>query len=141
MLSHNDKWIAELSSQFSSFGLKVYSSQTNFILVEFPANGEISADQVNAYLNQNGIIPRQFALDDFKNKLRFTTVEDQGMEKTIEILGRFLGFYDIKPVAEPAVASNVNKLRSFRTHLLSCRLAFVSSKLNSIKNEPEYQKM
>jgi len=91
VLSHNRKWIAELSRQFTSFGLKVYPSQTNFILVEFPENSGKSADESNAYLNENGIIPRQFAVEDFKNKLRFTVGEDQGMAKTIDVLGKFMG--------------------------------------------------
>lgn len=90
VLSHNRKWIGELSDQFSSFGLKVYPSQTNFILVEFPANGGKSANQANAFLNQNGIIPRQFAVADFNNKLRFTIGTDPEMEKTIEVLGSFM---------------------------------------------------
>jgi histidinol-phosphate aminotransferase len=90
VLAHNSKWIAELSRQFTSFGLKVYPSETNFILVEFSSNGGKSAAEANAYLNQNGIIPRQFALDDFKNKLRFTVGEGPGMEKTIVVLGDFL---------------------------------------------------
>ena len=89
VLSHNRKWISELSRQFTSFGLKVYPSQTNFILVEFPQNSGKSASEANTFLNQNGIIPRQFALEDFKNKLRFTVGEDHGMEKTIEVLGEF----------------------------------------------------
>jgi histidinol-phosphate aminotransferase len=90
VLSHNRKWIAELTRQFSSFGLKVYPSQTNFILVEFPADSGKSTDQANAFLNQNGIIPRQFAVEDFLNKLRFTVGQDWEMEKTIEVLGSFM---------------------------------------------------
>ena len=90
VLSHNRKWIAELSRQFTSFGLKVYPSQTNFLLVEFPEDCGKTAGETNAYLNQNGIIPRQFAVEDFNNKLRFTVGEDEGMEKTIEVLGSFM---------------------------------------------------
>ncbi len=90
VLSHNRKWIAELSRQFTSFGLKVYPSQTNFLLVEFPADCGKTAGEANACLNQNGIIPRQFAVEDFNNKLRFTVGEDEGMKKTIEVLGSFM---------------------------------------------------
>ena len=90
VLAHNRKWITELSRQFSSFGLRVYPSQTNFILVAFPENGNKTAHQANVFLNQNGIIPRQFAVADFNNKLRFTVGDDEGMEKTIEVLGRFM---------------------------------------------------
>lgn len=90
VLSHNRKWIGEMTSQFASYGLKVYPSQTNFILVEFPEDDNKTAHQANACLNQNGIIPRQFAVDDFNNKLRFTVGDDRGMEKTIDVMHRFM---------------------------------------------------
>ena len=90
VLAHNRKWISEMTSQFTSFGLKVYPSQTNFILVEFPEDGDKAAYQANEYLNQNGIIPRQFAVDDFNNKLRFTVGDNRGMEKTIDVMRRFM---------------------------------------------------
>lgn len=90
VLAHNRKWISEMTREFSSLGLKVYPSQTNFILVQFPQEGDKTACQANAYLNQNGIIPRQFAVDDFNNKLRFTVGDNRGMEKTIGVMQRFM---------------------------------------------------
>ncbi len=90
VLAHNRKWIDRLSSELTCFGLKVYPSQTNFVLVEFPSEAGKTAVEVNRHLNQNGIIPRQFALNDFADKLRFTVGEDSGMEKTIDVLGNFL---------------------------------------------------
>ena len=90
VLAHNRKWISEMTREFSSLGLKVYPSQTNFILVQFPQEGDKTACQANAYLNQNGIIPRQFAVDDFNNKLRFTVGDNRGMEKTIGVMRRFM---------------------------------------------------
>ncbi len=90
VLSHNRKWIAELTARFTEFGLRVYPSQTNFLLVSFPHECGKTADQANAFLNQNGIIPRQFAVADFNDKLRFTVGRDWEMEKTIEVLGNFL---------------------------------------------------
>ncbi len=90
VLAHNKKWVSRLTSEFIGFGLKVYPSQTNFILVEFPPEVGKTAVEANRCLNQNGIIPRQFALEDFTNKLRFTIGDDAGMEKTIDVLGSFL---------------------------------------------------
>jgi histidinol-phosphate aminotransferase len=90
VLAHNKKWITELSHQFSRLGLKVYPSQTNFMLVEFPEDEGKTAAEANDYLNRNGIIPRQFAVDDFNNKLRFTIGDDQGMRKTIEVMADFM---------------------------------------------------
>lgn len=90
VLAHNQKWIAEMSARFTAFGLRVFPSQTNFILVEFPHECGKTADEVNTCLNRNGIIPRQFAVEDFNNKLRFTVGQDWEMEKMIEVLGEFL---------------------------------------------------
>ncbi|MFT5217934.1 MAG: histidinol-phosphate aminotransferase [Planctomycetota bacterium] len=90
VLAHNRRWIAEMTNQFTSFGLKVYPSQTNFILVEFPSDAGKTSHQANEYLNKNGIIPRQFAVDDFNNKLRFTVGDDLGMRKTIDVMRRFM---------------------------------------------------
>ena len=90
VLAHNKKWIAEFTRQLTAMGLKVYPSQTNFMLVGFSSEAGKTAAEANAWLNQHGIIPRQFAVEDFANKLRFTVGEDAGMEKTIEVLAEFL---------------------------------------------------
>ncbi len=90
VLAHNRRWIEELSRQFTTMGLKVYPSQTNFILVGFSTEAGKTASEANTCLNENGIIPRQFALDDFSNKLRFTVGKDDGMEKTIAVMREFL---------------------------------------------------
>lgn len=90
VLTHNRKWIDELTRQFTSMGLKVYPSQTNFVLVEFSAEPGKTAAEANSWLNKNGIIPRQFAVEDFNNKLRFTVGKDDGMEKTIAIMREFV---------------------------------------------------
>jgi histidinol-phosphate aminotransferase len=90
VLAHNKKWITEFTRQLTEMGLRVYPSQTNFMLVEFPSEPGRTAAEANTWLNQNGIIPRQFALQDFNNKLRFTVGENAGMEKTISVLQAFM---------------------------------------------------
>lgn len=90
VLAHNQRWITEFSARLTEMGLKVYPSQTNFMLVEFPSTPAKSAAAANGYLNQNGIIPRQFAIDDFSNKLRFTVGNDAGMQKTLQVLADFM---------------------------------------------------
>jgi histidinol-phosphate aminotransferase len=90
VLRHNRKWIDELTRQFTLMGLKVYPSQTNFVLVEFPSESGKTAAEANSWLNDNGIIPRQFAVEDFNNKLRFTVGKDDGMEKTIRVMQEFM---------------------------------------------------
>ncbi|MDE0309142.1 MAG: histidinol-phosphate transaminase [Acidiferrobacterales bacterium] len=89
VLDHNSRWIHTLGDEFAKLGLKVYPSQTNFILVQFPPDCGASASQTNRHLNANGIIPRQFALEDFSDKLRFTVGTGDEMEKTIDVMQRF----------------------------------------------------
>ena len=90
VLQHNKKWIDNLGTEFSNLGLKTYPSQTNFVLVKFLVGCGRTADETNQHLNQNGIIPRQFAVNSFRDKLRFTVGTDQEMIKTIEVMQRFL---------------------------------------------------
>ena len=90
VLAHNRKWIAGMTRAFTEVGLKVYPSQTNFVLVEFPSTPGKTAAEANLHLNRNGIIPRQFAVEDFDNKLRFTVGDEAGMERTISVLRDFM---------------------------------------------------
>lgn len=89
VLEHNERWIQTLTHEFNQLNLKTYPSQTNFLLVGFPRECGRSADETNHYLNANGIIPRQFALSDFSDKLRFTVGTDDEMHKTIEVMQQF----------------------------------------------------
>ena len=89
VLDHNRIWINEMTKSFQDINLKVYPTQTNFLLVGFPSRSGKTADDVNTYLNQNGIIPRQFRVDEFKDKLRFTVGHDDGMKKTIQLMNQF----------------------------------------------------
>ncbi len=90
VLDHNERWITALSDEFTKLGLKTYPSQTNFVLVDFPPQCGRTADETNRYLNANGIIPRQFALPDFASKLRFTVGTDEQMQRTIEVMQRYM---------------------------------------------------
>ena len=90
VLAHNRKWVAEFTRQLTAMGLKVYPSQTNFMLVEFPSTTGRTAAEANDRLNRHGIIARQFAVEDFNNKLRFTIGDDAGMETTISVLAEFM---------------------------------------------------
>ena len=88
-MGHNERWIHALTQEFNQLNLRTYPSQTNFLLVGFPPECGRSADNTNQYLNSNGIIPRQFALSDFSDKLRFTVGTDDEMHKTIQVMQEF----------------------------------------------------
>ncbi len=90
VLNHNKYWTCELIKSFTGMGLKAYPSETNFVLVGFPTDCGCSADEMNQHLNRNGIIPRQFAVDTFADKLRFTVGQQWEMEKTISVMSDYL---------------------------------------------------
>ena len=79
-----------MTKAFSGLGLKVYPSQTNFVLVQFPDEGAHSAENADAFLNSKGIVARRLALDDFANKLLFTVGLDNEMEATVTALKAFM---------------------------------------------------
>ncbi len=97
VLAHNSKWIERMTGALTQFGLKVYPSQTNFVLVRFPDEGVNTAERADEFLKSKGIVGRKFALDDFANKLRFTVGLDDEMDATIAALGSFMGA-DTAPV-------------------------------------------
>ncbi len=90
VLDHNARWIDIFSKALTEMGLKVYPSQTNFVLVAFPPVGGKTAAAADEFLKQNGIVGRKFAVADFDDKLRFTVGLDWEMEKTIEVLSTFM---------------------------------------------------
>ena len=90
VLAHNRKWITKLSDAFTVLGLKVYPSQTNFVLVQFSgANGKTAAN-ANEFLKCRGIVGRKFALADFEDKLRLTVGLDHEMDQTIAAMTEFM---------------------------------------------------
>ncbi len=90
VLEHNRKWIDRFSAACSEVGIKAYPSQTNFVLTQFPETAGKTAAEADAFLHTKGIVGRKFALDDFKNKLRFTMGLDDEMEKLIAALKTFM---------------------------------------------------
>ncbi len=90
VLVHNAKWVGRFSAALHNLGLRVYPSQTNFVLVGFPTDCGKTAADTNTHLNSQGIIPRQFAVEAFEDKLRFTMGLEWEMEKTIEVLSDYL---------------------------------------------------
>ena len=90
VLKHNWIWIDRFSGALQQMGLKVYPSQTNFILVQFPQTKGKTASAADAFLQSRGIVGRKFAVADFEDKLRFTIGLDDEMEQTIDALGGFM---------------------------------------------------
>lgn len=90
VLDHNWAWIDRFTGALRQMGLKVYPSQTNFVLVQFPGTGGKTASAADAFLQSRGIVGRKFAVADFEDKLRFTMGLGHEMEQATEALGDFM---------------------------------------------------
>ena len=67
----NSRLRKAMTQSLINMGLKVYPSQTNFLLVEFPDSTKSAAD-ASIYLRQKGIAVRRFASPAYKDCIRIT---------------------------------------------------------------------
>ena len=58
--------------------------------MQFPDDPARSASAADAFLQSHGIVARRFALDDFRDKLRFTVGLDDEMEQATALLENFM---------------------------------------------------
>ena len=87
---HNSKWRPWLETEISKLGLDVTPSIANFILINFPENGEVNAEAADAYLKSQGVIVRRVAGYGLPNSLRMTVGTEDDNRQTVSLLGEFL---------------------------------------------------
>ena len=87
--SYNRKTRVKFTSAFEKMGLRVYPSQTNFLLLEFPRQGG-SAMEAELYLRQRGVWVRRFASKNYESTLRITLGLENQMDLTAGYLQEFL---------------------------------------------------
>ncbi|MGB4828933.1 MAG: histidinol-phosphate transaminase [Paracoccaceae bacterium] len=77
------------SGKLSALRLKVYPSETNFVLVRFPdpARAAVAADR---FLLSKGIMARRFGAPNFTDFVRFTIGLEGEMTTTADVLAEFL---------------------------------------------------
>jgi histidinol-phosphate aminotransferase len=99
--AHMDHVIAEtvrlrsaFAEKLTALGLKVYPSETNFVLVRFPdpARSAVMADK---FLQSKGIMARRFGAPNFADFVRFTIGLDTEMNAAAEALAEFLALEDV----------------------------------------------
>ncbi len=78
-----------LKSDLTELGLKVYPSQTNFLLVEFPDPAR-SAENACSNLRRKGIAVRRFANPAYKHCLRITLGFDSELKTATRAIAAFL---------------------------------------------------
>ena len=80
----------EYRARFADLGIKIYPSQANFLLAEFPEN-ERNARAASDELERNGIAVRRFNSNAYRNCLRITLGTESALHAAEAVLGRFLG--------------------------------------------------
>ena len=80
----------EYRARFADLGIKIYPSQANFLLAEFPEN-ELNARSASDELERNGISVRRFNSNAYRNCLRITLGTESALLAAEAVLGRFLG--------------------------------------------------
>ncbi len=86
---HNHLWREKMTIELKSYGLKVFPSMANFLLIQFPDDSEANSEAAATALMRNGIIPRPFSTGSPSNCLRITigkSQENQGVMDTLSKL-------------------------------------------------------
>lgn len=71
-VAHNNRWREWLAHELLGLGLKITPSETNFLLVHFPAGTAHNAEAADAYLLSKGYILRPLRPYDLPDALRLT---------------------------------------------------------------------
>jgi len=75
-----------LQQQLGGLGLDFVPSHGNFILVKFPSAPGLNADDIQAYLKENGVIVREMGAYGLGEYLRVSVGPKKGNRKFIELL-------------------------------------------------------
>ncbi len=85
VITHNRNMRVKFTLAFETMGLKVYPSQANFLLLEFPEHGPTAAE-TELHLREKGVWVRRFASDSYTSCLRITL----GLETHLDIAARYI---------------------------------------------------
>jgi histidinol-phosphate aminotransferase len=84
---HNDKWLKKVEDGLKEIGLKTYPTVANFILIDFLDIEK--CQQVNEYLQENGVILREMTAYNLPNCLRMTIGTEEENLEVLELLSKF----------------------------------------------------
>lgn len=85
---HNARWQQKIHAELARLGLTVVPSVANFYLIDFTDHDSLSSDQVAAFLETEGIIPRPVTAGGGADVLRITVGTDSENEAVLTALGK-----------------------------------------------------
>jgi histidinol-phosphate aminotransferase len=65
-------WLADVVAGFGNHGIRAIPSAANFLMLEFPAEGRLTAAAANDWMMQHGIISRYLAVQAMPRCLRIS---------------------------------------------------------------------
>lgn len=88
--THNEKWLAILTSEISAMGLNVTPSAANFVLIHFPDEPGKRAPDADNFLSSNGVVLRAVSSYGIPTGLRMTVGSEEANLLTIGLLRQFV---------------------------------------------------
>ncbi|MBA2587494.1 MAG: histidinol-phosphate transaminase [Alphaproteobacteria bacterium] len=89
-VEHNNKWLPWVTAEIRKTGLRVDDSCANFVLIHFPAKGEKTAAEADAYLTTGGIILRSVASYGLPDCLRMTIGTEEQNRAAVALIQKFM---------------------------------------------------
>jgi histidinol-phosphate aminotransferase len=88
--AHNDRWLPWLAAEIQALGLEVWPSAGNFLLVAFPRGPGRGAAAASAFLEREGLIPREMRAYGLPQCLRISVGLEHENRELVAALGRFV---------------------------------------------------
>jgi histidinol-phosphate aminotransferase len=89
-VEHNNIWLAWVTAEIRTTGLRVDDSVANFVLIHFPKTGDKTAAAADAFLNKGGIILRPVGGYGLPDCLRMTIGTEEQNRLAVSLLQQFM---------------------------------------------------
>lgn len=89
--AHNARWLRWLADEIRALGLVVHPSLGNFLLIDFPDEPGQDAKAAQAFLEAEGVIPREMGAYGLPRSLRVSVGLEEENRRLVEALAAFRG--------------------------------------------------